>query len=141
MATRGRRVGWVVATAALLVGAALVAGCGGDDGLVPCETVSAAVAARFGKPFGATVADDDEAGNPRWFYGRPDDILFISDIDPAGDGAGSVRSLTGSASDFATDQRSAGDSDFPDDGPASLSFASNEGSPAGGRAIQCAGDG
>lgn len=132
---------WPVALAAVLVGGALLGACGDDDGAVPCVAVSAAVTARFGEPVGATVADDDEDGNPRWFYGRPHDILFISDIDPAGDGAGSVRSLTGSASDFATAQRSAADSDFPDDGPAALSFASNEGSAAGGRAIQCAGEG
>ena len=125
----------------LVLGGAVLGACGGDDGPVACVAVSDAVLARFGATVGATEADDDEAGRPRWFYGRPDDVLFISDIDPAGDGTGAVRPLTGSASDFATDQRSADGSDFPDDGPASLSFASNEGSAAGGRAIQCAGEG
>lgn len=141
--TRLRLDRTVLATGVVAVLAAgiVLSACGGDDDIVACVAVASPVAARFGADVGATVADDAEDGSPRWFYGLPGDILFISDIDPEGGGAGTVRSLTGSASDYATDQRDADGSDFPDDGPASLSFASNEGSAAGGRAIQCAGDG
>ena len=127
------------ATVTLLLALTAITACGGDDAApVACVPVSDAVASRFGEPVGATVADDTEDGQPRWVYGRPDDVLFISDIDPEGGGAGVVRPLTANATTYATEQRSADGSDFPDDGPAALSFASNESDAAGGRATQCA---
>ncbi len=129
--------GLLAAGAAGLV--VLVAGCGGGGSEdVACVPVSDAVVERFGDPIGATVADDDTEGHARWFYGRSDDVVWIADIDPEGDGTGVVRPLTVNAADDATEQRAGGDSTFPDDGPASLSFASNESDTAPGRAIQCA---